>query len=66
VCAGIARYLDVDVTVIRIIAIVLLFWPIPVVMAFAYLIAYAIMPEDPVEVAQGAGPIATAAAPPVA
>jgi phage shock protein C len=48
VCAGIARYLDVDVTVIRIIAVILLFWPVPMVASIAYIIAWVVMPQDPI------------------
>jgi phage shock protein C len=48
VCAGIARYLQVDVTAIRIIAVVLLFWPVPFVASIAYLLAWMVMPQDPI------------------
>ena len=48
VCAGIARYLQIDVTAVRIIAVVLLFWPVPFVASIAYLIAWMVMPQDPV------------------
>ncbi len=48
VCAGIARYLKVDVTVIRIIAVILLFWPVPFVASIAYLLAWMVMPQDPI------------------
>ena len=48
VCAGIARYLQVDVTAIRIIAVILLFWPVPFVASIAYLLAWMVMPQDPV------------------
>jgi phage shock protein C len=48
VCAGLARYLQVDVTVVRIIAVILLFWPVPFVATIAYVIAWMVMPQDPV------------------
>jgi phage shock protein C len=47
VCAGIARYTQVDVTVIRIIAVILLFWPVPFVASVAYVLAWMVMPQDP-------------------
>ncbi len=47
VCSGIARYLHVDVTVIRIIAVILLFCPVPFVVLIPYLLAWMIMPQDP-------------------
>ncbi len=47
VCAGLARYLSVDVTLVRVIAIILLFWPVPLMAGVAYLVAWAIMPHDP-------------------
>ena len=47
VCAGFARYLGVDVTLVRILALVLLLWPVPFVGGIAYLIAMIVMPQDP-------------------
>ena len=45
-CAGIADYLDIDVTVVRLIVIVvaLMTWVVPAM--FAYLIASAITPKE--------------------
>ena len=63
VCAAVARYLDVDITVIRLIAVVLLFWPIPLVAAIAYLIAAAIMPEDPIQLPAAAPTVPPSTAP---
>ena len=51
VCAGFARYLGIDVTLARIIAIVLLLWPVPLIGGLAYLIAWMVVPQDPVTVA---------------
>jgi phage shock protein C len=48
VCAGVARYLQVDVTAVRIIAVILLFWPVPFVASIGYLIAWMLIPQDPV------------------
>ncbi len=45
VCAGIANYLDVDVTLIRIIFLCLLFWP-PPVGGILYLVCWAVMPNE--------------------
>lgn len=47
VCAGLARYLSIDVTLARIIAIVLLLWPVPFIGGLAYLIAMLVIPDEP-------------------
>jgi phage shock protein C len=47
VCAGFARYLGMDPTLVRLIAIILVFWP-PSVGLIAYLVAWIVMPNDPV------------------
>lgn len=47
VCAGFARSLDVDVTVVRIIWIVLALWPIPCLGVLGYFVAWIVMPRDP-------------------
>jgi phage shock protein C len=59
VCAGFARYLGVDVTLIRVIALILLFCP-PTTGLIAYIVAWIIMPNDPLRL-----PEATAHAEPV-
>jgi phage shock protein C len=46
VCAGFARYLAMDVTLVRLIVTILAFWP-PGVGLIAYIIAWIIMPNDP-------------------
>src|ERR1700686_2655907 len=46
VCAGFARYLGVDVTVVRLIAIVLVLCP-PSIGLIAYIVAWIVMPNDP-------------------
>ena len=49
VCAGVARYLDVDVTVVRLIWLTLAFVPLPVGL-IAYLIAWIVVPKEPARV----------------
>ncbi len=46
VCAGFARYLGVDVTLVRLIWVVLAICP-PTVGLIAYLVAWIVMPNDP-------------------
>jgi len=46
VCAGIARYLGVDVTLVRIVMIVLALWP-PGVGLIIYVVCWIVMPKDP-------------------
>ncbi len=46
VCAGFARYLGMDVTLVRLVVGILSVWP-PGVGVVAYLIAWAVMPNDP-------------------
>jgi phage shock protein C len=46
VCAGFAEYFDLDVTLVRVIWLVLLFWP-PCIGLLAYLVAWIVMPEEP-------------------
>jgi phage shock protein C len=49
VCAGFARYLGLDVTVVRIIWVVLAVCPVPFGL-IAYIVAWIVMPKDPVTV----------------
>jgi phage shock protein C len=49
VCAGYARYLGVDVTLVRILMLILAIWP-PGVGLIVYLISWIVMPKDPVYV----------------
>src|SRR5579884_2285487 len=46
VCAGFARYFGVDVTLMRILWIVLVVWPVPLVGIIAYIIAWIVMPIE--------------------
>lgn len=57
VCAGFARYLDVDVTLVRILWVILTVIP-PVPGLIAYIVCMFAMPKDPLPVA---APLATAA-----
>ena len=49
VCAGVARYFELDVTLVRIVWIVLIFVP-PVPGLIAYLACWIAMPKDPLPV----------------
>jgi phage shock protein C len=46
VCAGLARYFGVDVTLLRILAIALAIWPVGVGV-IVYIICWIVMPNDP-------------------
>lgn len=46
VCAGFARYWGVDVTLVRLLAVVLIFWPIGIGL-IGYIVAWIVMPNDP-------------------
>jgi phage shock protein C len=46
VCAGFARYLDVDVTLVRILWVLLVIFP-PVPGIVAYIVCWIVMPNDP-------------------
>ena len=51
VCGGIAEYLEIDSTVVRLVWLILLFVPVPVVPAFvAYIVAWLVMPPAPAPV----------------
>ncbi len=47
VCAGVAEYFDIDVTLVRVIWLVLLLAP-PAPGLIAYIICWIVMPEEPV------------------
>ncbi len=55
VCAGFARYLGMDATLVRLIAVVLIFWP-PGVGLIAYFVAWIVMPNDPLRLPEPAPP----------
>jgi phage shock protein C len=48
VCAGFARHFGLDVTLVRIVWLVLSVWPLPVFGVIAYIVAWIVMPKDPV------------------
>ena len=52
VCAGFARYFGLDVTLVRILWIVLMVWPLPLFGFVSYIVAWIVMPKDPVPVAE--------------
>jgi len=47
VCAGFARYFDVDVTLVRVLWLVVTVWPLPLFGVIAYIVAWIVMPKDP-------------------
>jgi phage shock protein C len=48
VCAGFARHFGLDVTLVRVLWIVLSVWPVPSVGLIAYIVAWIVMPKDTV------------------
>jgi phage shock protein C len=57
VCGGIAEYLEIDSTVVRLVWLVLLFVPVPIVPAIiAYFVAWLVMPQAPIPVAATTAP----------
>ena|SRR5579884_1118870 len=57
VCAGFARYLGIDVTLVRIVWLVLAISPIPFGI-IGYIVAWIVMPRDPLEIAAPASEVA--------
>jgi len=53
VCAGFARYIGVDVTLVRLITVVLAIWPIGIGV-IAYIVAWIVMPNDPLRLPEPA------------
>jgi len=47
VCAGFARHFGLDVTLVRVLWLVLSVWPVPVFGVVAYIVAWIVMPKDP-------------------
>jgi phage shock protein C len=47
VCAGFARYFGLDVTLVRIVWLVLTVWPVPMFGLIAYIVAWIVMPKEP-------------------
>jgi phage shock protein C len=48
VCAGFARYCALDVTLVRVLWIVITVFPLPTFGFLAYVVAWIVMPKDPV------------------
>jgi len=48
VCAGFARYLGLDVTLVRILWVVITVFPLPFFGLVSYIVAWIVMPKDPV------------------
>ena len=46
VCAGFARHFGLDVTLVRVLWLVLSVWPVPVFGVVAYIVAWIVMPKD--------------------
>lgn len=64
VCGGLAEYLEIDSTVVRLVWLLLVVVPVPLVPAIAaYLIAWLVMPQAPNAAAQPARASVTPAAP---
>jgi phage shock protein C len=54
VCAGVAEYFDLDVTLVRLVWVMVAFFP-PSVGLLAYLIAWIVVPEEPLRLAVAVG-----------
>ena len=48
VCAGFARYFGVDVTLVRVLWVILTVFPLPCFGVVSYIVAWFVMPKDPV------------------
>ncbi len=49
VCAGFARYFGLDVTLVRVLWVVLTVFPVPCFGLVSYIVAWIVMPKDPVD-----------------
>jgi phage shock protein PspC (stress-responsive transcriptional regulator) len=57
VCGGIAEYLEIDSTLVRLIWVLLILMPLPIVPAFiGYFVAWLVVPQAPLAVGQPAAP----------
>jgi phage shock protein C len=54
VCGGVARYFDLDVTLVRILWVVLTICP-PLPGLIAYIVCWIVMPQDPLRTSSSAG-----------
>src|SRR5260370_38469368 len=64
VCAGLARYLGADVTLVRVLWGVAAIWPIPLLGLGAYVAAWLLMPKDPLPLSRPASAHTTPAVTP--
>ena len=48
VCAGFARYLNLDVTLVRVLWVVITVFPLPSLGLISYIVAWIVMPKEPV------------------
>lgn len=48
VCAGFARYFALDVTLVRVLWVILTVFPMPFFGVVSYIVAWIVMPKDPV------------------
>ena len=46
VCAGFARHFGLDVTLVRVLWLVVTIWPLPLMGVIAYIVAWVVMPKD--------------------
>ena len=46
VCVGFARYFGVDPTLVRVLWLVLVIWPLPCLGIIAYIVAWIVIPKD--------------------
>jgi phage shock protein PspC (stress-responsive transcriptional regulator) len=46
VCAGFAKHFGLDVTLVRIVWLILSVWPVPLFGVVAYIVAWIVMPKD--------------------
>ena len=60
VCGGLARYLGADVTLVRVLWVVAVIWPIPLLGLVTYLAAWILMPKDPLPISQASSAQTTA------
>lgn len=63
VCGGVADYLEMDSSVVRIIWVLLAVFPIPLSAVIGYLVAWMVMPEAPVVVSAPVSASSAAAQP---
>jgi phage shock protein C len=48
VCAGFARYFNLDVVLVRVLWVVITIFPLPFFGVVSYLVAWIVMPKEPV------------------